>query len=123
MPATPTRIGFISHEFRTVKNGPDAGVVAKYGKAARRSDLVETFFEVEADAQAMCDERMGLLSADRRRFAQTVSGEATGMVMAYTSTPPAANVIDDLRQADHDALVSEITIDFTREETRIESWG
>lgn len=123
MPATSARINFILNEFRVVKNGPDATVTGKYGDYARRTDVVPTYFEAEGDAQAMCDERHALLSADRRRFQQTVSGEATGLGMAYTSSPPTVTVIDDNRQANHAALVSEIVIDLAKEETRIESWG
>jgi hypothetical protein len=33
MPATASRIGFITQEFRTVTSGPDTSVDAKYGKA------------------------------------------------------------------------------------------
>lgn len=123
MPATPARIGFIMHEFRVVKSGPDAGVTGKYGSAARRTDVIATYFDNEADAQALSDERLALLSGDRRRFSTTVSGEDTGLGMTYTLTPPTITVLDDTREANHAALVSEITLDFGREETRIESWG
>lgn len=122
MPATPSRIGFILEEFRVVKS-EDSAVLTAYGDAARKSGVVPTFFESEADAQAMCSERHDLLSADRRWFQQTVSGIETALALTYTSTPPAVNVIDDERAADHDALVSEIGIDFVNNTTIVESWG
>lgn len=122
MPATPSRIGFILQEYRVVKS-EDAAVLADYGDAARKTDLVPTFFETEADAQAMCSERHDLLSEDRRWFQQTVSGIETALALTYTSTPPAVNVIDDERAADHDGLVTEIGIDFVNNTTIIESWG
>jgi hypothetical protein len=124
MPATAARAAFVKEEYRTVNNGPNATVVTKYGDLARKSkEAIPTFFETEADAQAMCDERMTLLSADRRRFQQTISGETTGINMAYVSGAPTVAIIDDDRAATHNAVVSEITIDFTNETTKIESWG
>lgn len=124
MPATPARIALITQEFRTVRNGPDTTVDGKYGATARKTTgPVETFFEDEGDAQAMCDERRTLLGADRRRFVQTVQGEATGLGLSYSTVSPTATVIDDSRQANHTALVSEITIDFAKEKTKLESWG
>lgn len=124
MVATVAQIGFITQEFRSVKNGPDATVVTKYGDAARRNtEPVETFFESGADAQSICDERKNLLSADRRRFLQSITGEATGLALAYTSGSPSATVIDDERLANMSVLISEITIDFGAERTNIESWG
>lgn len=123
MTATPAQIGFITQEFRTVESS-DSSAATKYGDAARKSEQpIETFFEVVADAQSMCDERKTLLAADRRRFTMTVSGESTGLGMAYTSSTPAVTVIDDERQANMPALVSEITIDFDAEQTRLETWG
>ncbi len=122
MPATAARIGFIQQEFRVVKS-EDAGALAAYGDKARRSDLVPTFFENETDAQAMCSERRALLSADRRWFQQTVSGTETAFDLTYTSVSPTANVIDDERDADHDALVTEIGVDFVNNTTIIETWG
>lgn len=124
MPATAARAAFIKEEYRTVNNGPDSGVVTKYGDLARKSkEAIPTFFETEADAQAMCDERMTLLSADRRRFQQTISGEATGLGVSYILGSPTVRIIDDDRDALHLSIISELTIDFTNETTRIETWG
>lgn len=124
MPATSSRAAFIKQEFRTVNNGPNTTVVNKYGDLARKSkQAIPTFFEVEADAQAMCDERMTLLSADRRMFRQNVSGESTGINFSYISGPPTVAIIDDDRAATHNAIVSEFNVDFRNETTKIESWG
>lgn len=124
MTITSARRAFIKSQYRTVKNGPNATVEAKYGSSARRTkELIPTFFEIAADAQAMCDERMALLSGDRRRFEQVVSGEQIGMGMTYTSGAPTVNVIDDDGQANHNAVASEILIDFSKQTTKIESWG
>lgn len=123
MTATAAQAAFIKEEFRIVKNGPDSTVVAKYGDLARKTDVVPTFFETQADAQSMCDERAALLSPDSRRMTQVVSGEDTGLALAYTSTLPGAIVIDDRRLAHHFALVSEFTIDFGKQATTLETWG
>lgn len=122
MPATPARIGFILEEYRIAKS-EDASTLATYGEAARRTDLIPTFFENQSDAQAMCDERRALLAADRRWFQQTVSGTETGLALDYTLVPPVVNVIDDERAANHNALVSEIGFDFVDNVSVIESWG
>lgn len=122
MVATPARIGFVLQEFRVVKS-EDAGALAAYGKTARRSDVIATFFEDEDDAQAICSERRELLAADRRLFQQSVSGTDTAFDLDYTSAPPVVNVIDDEHDADHAALVSEIGIDFVNNVTIVESWG
>ena len=124
MPATPARIALVTQEFRTVKDGPTTAVDTKYGAAARKTEEpIETFFEVEADAQSMCTERRTLLGRDARRFVQTVQGEATGMGLSYSTTSPVATVIDDERLANHTAAISEITIDFDKEKTKLETWG
>ena len=122
MPATPARIGFILEEYRVAKS-EDASTLAVYGDKARRTDLVPTFFENASDAQAICNERRALLAADRRWFQQTVSGTATAQALDYATAPPVVTVIDDERDADHDALVSEIGIDFVENVSVIESWG
>lgn len=124
MPATAARASFIKSEFRTVKNGPNAAVVAKYGDSARRTkETIPTYFEAEADAQAITDERATLLSGDRRRFDQGISGEQTGMGINYVSGSPTVNVADDDRLANHNAVISDLKINFTKETTQIESWG
>jgi hypothetical protein len=124
MPATAARAEYVKTGYRTVKNGPVSTVVTKYADAARKTlEPVPTFFEAEADAQAMCAERGTLLSADRRAFNQAVSGEATGIALAYTTTAPQLTVKDTFRQAGHAAIISEFSIDFGKQQTIIQSWG
>lgn len=124
MPATAARAQFIRQEFRSVTNGPVTAVETAWGSLARRTSApIETFFEVEADAQDICDERISLLSASRRRFTQQIQGEATGMGLSYITASPCATVKDSDRLMDGPALVSEIQIDFGKEVTQLELWG
>jgi hypothetical protein len=124
MPATASRAEYVKTGYRTVRNGPDAAVATKYGDAARKTiEPVATFFEAEADAQAMCDERMALLSPDRRKLSQSVSGEMTGLSFNYTITTPQAQIVDDRRLVDHASLIAEFSIDFGKSQTSVESWG
>jgi hypothetical protein len=124
MPATASRAEYVKTGYRTVRNGPDAAVATKYGDAARKtSEPIGTFFETEADAQAMCNERMGLLKADRRSFEQTVSGEQTGLALSYTQTAPQMTILDSQRVANHPAIAAEFAIDFSKQITTINSWG
>jgi hypothetical protein len=124
MAATSAHIGFIVQEFRTVTSGPDSGVVTKYGSMARSTDEpLETFFHSVADAQAICDERHNLLKADRRRFQQTISGEAFGNALTYETTMPCVTVIDTERAANFTAIVAEISIDYESGRTSVMTWG
>ncbi|PZU59846.1 MAG: hypothetical protein DI547_05050 [Sphingobium sp.] len=124
MPATPARIGFIIQEYRVSRSGPDADVVLKYGDRARDVDEpIETFFDSEADVQALCDQRLTLLKADRRRFQQTVVGEATALGMDVSQTTPTIQVIDEERLADFPAAVVELGVDFEKGQSILTTWG
>ena len=124
MPATAARAQFIRQQFRSVTNGPVTAVVTAFGDLARRtSEPIETFFEHADDAQDMCDERIALQSAQRRRLAMQVSGEATGLGISYTATSPTVTMIDDDRLINKAALISELSIDFGKETTQFELWG
>jgi len=124
MPVTPERAEFIKQEFRIVEAGPDGSVLSKYGDTARKStEPIPTFFEAEADALAMVEERMLLLSNDRRKFTQSVSGCQTGIDFSYSLTAPILTIIDDQRNADHPAVVAEFSIDFGKQQTSVVSWG
>jgi len=124
MPATASRIGFITQEFRTVTSGPDTSVDNKYGKLARKTDTpVETFFDAINDAQAICDARKALLSADRRRFQQSVSGEGFVLGLGYNLTTPAVTVVDTERLANLTAIVVEAGVDFESEKSVVTTWG
>lgn len=124
MPATPARIGFITQEFRTATAGPDSAVTTKYGSLARNTDEpLETFFDAINDTQAICDARHALVKADRRRFQQSISGEAFGQGLAYEQTTPCVTVIDTERAANLPAAVVEIGIDYESGKTSAVTWG
>lgn len=124
MPATPTRATFIRQEFRSVTVGPNTTIDNLYGGLARRtSEAVETFFETSGDANIILTERVGLLGANRRRMVQEVAGEQTGLNLTYVGASPTAKVVDDERRIDHNAVISEITVNFAKETTQLESWG
>jgi hypothetical protein len=125
MVATPDRVGFVLNEFRSAV-ATDATVKTKYGDAARdtKTDPITTYFDSVEDAQAMDDERLALLSPDRRRFRQDLAGilSFTGP-LDYSQATPTVRVIDEERMADHRAAVVEIGIDFAANRTTIASWG
>lgn len=125
MTATPGRIGFVLNEFRTVV-AEDPAVKTKYGEAARDTgkEIVESFFDDPDDAQIMVDERLALLSADRRRFRQDVSGILSfSGALDFTQTTPTAQVIDEERDADHAAAIVEIGVRFGDNKTTVLTWG
>lgn len=124
MPTTPERAAFIREQFRVVSAPTNPTIEALYGSDARRTtEPIETFFEAEADAQAIRDERAALLGINSRRIRMTVSGEKTGLDMAYIGTPPTVVVVDTDKQANFPALVSEIGLNFDSETTELEVWG
>jgi len=124
MPATAFRIGFITQEFRTVTAGPDSTVDTKYGKLARKTEEpLETYFDDVADAQSICNARKTLLSADRRRFQQSVSGEGFVLGLGYNLTTPAVTVVDTERLANLTAIVVEAGVDFESEKSVVTTWG
>lgn len=124
MPATAERSAFVREPYRIVKNGPLTTVESLWGKLARRTTSpIPTYFESEGDAQALCDARMSLLGAGRRRMVQAVLGEQTGLGIDYTGGTVTAQVIDADREIDAPMAVTNIEIDFGSQTTTIESWG
>jgi hypothetical protein len=125
MPATPDRIGFIRQAFRVVKSGPDSGVVARYGDSARDTpDPLPSFFDSEDDAQILSDERLALLSPDRRRLAMiTVGAPALPSAMPIDPVLPTVTMIDAERGIDTAAVVTEISIDTERDRSTLVPWG
>lgn len=128
MPASSARIAFVRQQYRTAV-AEDEDVKTAYGESARDSsdddgEPIETFFDSVADAQAMADERLALLSADRRRFRQDVDEvlSFTGD-LDFSQVTPAVTVIDDERSADHPAAAVEIAVRFGDDRTTIISWG
>lgn len=124
MPATPARIAFITQPFRLATAGPSSAVAAKYGTAARDTpEPVESFFVDPAHAQAMADERLALLSADRRRITPVASGIRALPSQLATIPAPTVRVIDDERALDRNAVVVELGLDFERGQTTFGLWG
>ena len=124
MPATASRIGFITQEFRVSTSEDTVDVPAKYGSLARKTDEpLETLFDDIDDTQAICTERFTLLSADRRRFQQAVSGEAFVLGLAYEETTPAVTVVDTERAADFAAAIVQLGVDFETGKSAVMTWG
>ena len=124
MPATPSRIGFITQEFRVATAGPDTAVQALYGKAARDTvEPLESFFDSVADAQAMADERLALLSVTRSLVTVQIQGIATAADLDPSLTLPTVTIIDDEQSRNSAALVYGVSIDMKTERSTLETWG
>lgn len=124
MPATPSRISFITVELRTAKIGPVQSVVDAYGSNARSTvEPLETFFDHIDDVRFAAQRRFDLLSENRRRFEMSIDGEATGIGLSYDMVTPTANVIDIEKNADFNGAVVDITIDLGTNETILNIWG
>lgn len=124
MPATASRIGFITQGVRNAAAGPDASVVSKYGDLARDTDdPLECFFDSVADATVVAQQRLALLSADRRRLVSEISGAETGQGLSFNQVTPTAHVIDTEKAADLSAAVVEIGIDYATGKTILTTWG
>ncbi len=124
MPATASRIGFISQGVRNAIAGPDASVVAKYGDQTRDTEeALECFFDSVADATAVANERLTMLSPDRRRMLMEITGPATGQSLDFNEITPTARVIDAEKAADFPAAVVEIGIDYDAGKTILTVWG
>lgn len=123
MPATPSRIGFITQEWRKVVSGTSS-VQTRYGSIARQTDdPVETWFDNTTDAQTVADNRQALLSAERRRFRVTATGVTEVMALGYTTGVPLARYVDTERNANLSAMISEIVIDLGRNNVALTLWG
>ena len=124
MPATPSRIGFITREFRTATAGPNATVDALYGNRARDTkEPIETFFDSDADAQAMANERLALLEVQRSLVTVQVNGVSDAAALDPSLTVPTVRIIDDEQDRNSQALVVGITIDMNTERSTLETWG
>lgn len=124
MPATASRIGFIIQDVRNATAGPDASVEAKYGSLARDTEEpLECFFDSVADATLVAQERLALLSPDRRRLVTEISGAETGHELSFNRVTPTARVIDAEKAADLNAAAVEIAIDHDAGKTTLTNWG
>jgi hypothetical protein len=124
MPATPSRIGFITQPFRIATAGPDATVEALYGNAARDTpEPLETFFDEVSDADAMAEERLALLSAKRSLVTVQIDRASVGADMDASLCVPTVRVIDDEQDRNALAVVVGIGIDLNTDRTTLEVWG
>lgn len=124
MPATPSRIGFVTQEFRIATIGPDSAVEALYGNAARDTPQpLETFFDETADAEAMAQERMNLLSPTRTLVTALIDRASVGAGINVSTGLTTVRVIDDEQNRNSLALVVAVGIDMNTERTTIEAWG
>lgn len=123
MPATPARIGFIQSEFRRVV-ATTGSANTRHGNLARESDdPVETYFDNIADAQVVANERQALLSPERRRFRAVVAGLDEVVALDYIGAVPIASYVDTERNFNGKALVSEIILDFDKQQAAVMLWG
>lgn len=124
MPATASRIGFIISAVRRATAGPDEAVEAKYGKLARDTkEPLETFFDHVEDAQILADERLVLLSADRRLIEFVVSGTETGTSLNVGGeTATVKRTIPRYDLNDLSAVVN-VQVDYQNNATNIDTWG
>lgn len=124
MPATASRIGFITQDVRNATAGPNASVVAKYGDLARDTEEpLECFFDSVDDATLVAQERLNLLSADRRRVLTEISGTDAADGFTFTAETPTARVIDAEKAIDMNAAIVEIGIDYDTGKTVLTAWG
>lgn len=124
MPATPSRIGFITQPFRIVTAGPNSSVATLYGNKARdTAEPLETFFDDIADAQAMADERLALLQVQRSLVPVSIDQVETAAALDPSLTLPTVRIIDDEQDRNGLALVVGFTIDMNTERSSLETWG
>lgn len=124
MPATASRIGFITQAVRNATAGPDPAVATKYGEQARdTTEPLECFFDSVSDATIVATSRLALLSPDRRRLLTEISGADTGRGLSYNLATPGVRVIDDEKAADLNCAIVEIGMDFEADRTILSNWG
>lgn len=127
MPATPQRIAFISQPYRKAASGPDATVAAAYGDLARETkadDPIETLFDALADTQAIADERLNLLKAERGRYQAVLpDGLAFALALDFSESVPTGRVVDPDRDINRAALITDINFDFRRGAVTLGLWG
>lgn len=123
MPATSSRIGFITNQFRRsiVEN---SAVLSQYGAVARKSeDPVETFFDDVDDAELVNQERLDLLSAARRRFAVSFDDTDEIADLPVGGAVPVVRYVDAERGVDRNMIVCEIIIDLNKNSAAMPLWG
>ncbi len=123
MPATSSRIGFITNQFRR-SIVESASVQTQYGAVARKSeDPVETFFDDVDDAELVNQERLDLLSAARRRFAVSFDDTDEIADLPVGGAVPVVRYVDAERGVDRNMIVCEIIIDLNKNSAAMPLWG
>ncbi len=123
MPATPARIGFIQAEFRKVVE-KDATVQSRFGSLARDSeDPIPTWFNNEADALAVAQERQDLLGQTRRRFSVRQVDAADIATLTLSSTLPVVSFTDAEKGVSRNMAVCSLSYDLGRGSTTVTLWG
>ncbi len=123
MPATSSRIGFITNQFRR-SIVESASVQTQYGAVARKSeDPVETFFDDVDDAELVTQERLDLLSAARRRFAVSFDDTDEIADLPVGGAVPVVRYVDAERGVDRNMIVCEIIIDLNKNSAAMPLWG
>lgn len=123
MPATSSRIGFITNQFRR-SIVESASVQTQYGAVARKSeDPVETFFDDVDDAEIVNQERLDLLSAARRRFAVSFDDTDGIADLTVAGAVPVVRYVDAERGVDRNMIVCEIIIDLNKNSAAMPLWG
>lgn len=113
MPATAGRLGFMTKDVRHAVAGPDAAVTTRYGDTARDTkEPLECFFDHVADAIAVAQERLDLLSSDRRCLTVEISGAKTGLALIYNLVIPIVRVIDEEKAVDLNAAIVDLASDY-----------
>lgn len=126
MPATPSRIGFITQAYRIATAGPLTAVDALYGNAARKTvEPLPTFFDSATDAEAIADERLVLLGAQRSLFTAQIDSADTALEIAEDTETGlvTAQFIDDEQDRDTSCIVVGFTIDMNAERSTLVTWG
>jgi hypothetical protein len=123
MPATPGRIGFISHEFRTVKSD-NATVLTRFGDFARKVESpIETYFDSSADASTVMAQRHTLLGSARRRFEVEVQDVSIFGSIDFSQVSPTVRLIDTERSFDGNALIVGMVADTQSDTLTLTLWG
>lgn len=123
MPATASRIGFVTSEFRRATS-TTASVQTRYGSMARSTDNpVVTYFDSATDAQTVADARQAIMSVERRRFRVGVSSVEEALSLSYLGALPKGQYVDTERNADLPVLISEISVDLSRLNAAFTVWG
>jgi hypothetical protein len=124
MPATPSRIGFVTNEFRLATAGPNTAVELLHGNEARDTEQpLETFFDAVADAQAMANERLALLEVQRSLVSVSIDQIEVGAALNPSLLLPTVRIIDDEQDRNSLALVVGVTLDLGAERCLLQTWG